>query len=305
MPKPNDLAALRESLETYYGLMHSEMLRDEDFYYRRYRKLFSAGSDVATYDIPIYEGSTAANIVNSYRFQINTESPTVVFRPPGSSRKSLDSASEMQLWGYAMLRKERENSSVDPYAQNAFDGLLRGAACKKITVDVENIPVRPASKKGQAWRDYQAALSSYWPFVSRAIDPISVFPAPSRTTPLPYVLEVQKRTVLDVMVDYPAFSDPEGRKARASGDFVTANNPARAVTWLEYWSVPVYRDGEVVEEGHYIVEIDGDRVIDKENPCGFVPYVFEYSGYGRIDQQADPSTLGVGILRDIRGDLGE
>ena len=122
-----------------------------------------------------------------------------------------------------------------------------------------------------------------WPFVTRAIDPIAVFPAPEDRRPLSYIIEKQERTAGEIKLDYPEWVDTDSK-----------NNPARRVEWLEYW-----------DSDEYIVEVEGQNVIHKDNPYGFVPYIYEYSGMGRRHHSNDPAHLAIGVLTNIMGELEE
>ena len=248
------------------------------------------------YDIRVHKTSTARDIVDGYKNQIRTDEPAVKYLMASSSKKADETRAKNEQWGRDMLRRERSNAIVDPSLQNAFDGLLRGAACKKILLDVGKIlGPKPKSKKDVA--EWQEKALTTWPFVSRAIDPKKVFPAPGNVRPIPYVIEVQNKTVSDMeahMVD--------GTWKDRSGE----NDPARTVYRLEYWSSPVFNDkGEQVEQGHYIVEVEGQEILSKENPYGFVPYIFEYSGMGRVDEDCDPEHLAISVLTGIAGELGK
>ena len=111
--------------------------------------------------------------------------------------------------------------------------------------------------------------------------------APGTRVPPPYILEVQKRRVADVLADYPNFN-PKLKDGRHDVDL------AREVEWFEYW------DAE-----NYIIEVDDQRLIDKPNPYGFIPYTFRYAGLGRTSSDGDPASLSVGILNVIEGELME
>jgi hypothetical protein len=93
-----------------------------------------------------------------------------------------------------------------------------------------------------------------------------------------------------------------GRWKDSSGE----NSPAREVIRYEYWSQPEYNDdGEEIESGWYIVEVEGQIIEEKENPYGFVPYIFEYSGMGRMDEDGDPEHLAISVLTGIAGELAK
>jgi hypothetical protein len=269
-------------LERYYGRAHRQMERAD----RIHNQDFTGLVDVP-YEIRVFLSSTASNIVQSYRNQIRTNEPTVDFSPGGTSRAVERHGVLMQKWGYGMLAEERRRSAIDPNLQCGFDLLLRGAACKKIMVDVNHM-MEPAPKKNsRKYKDWEMRAIRNWPYVSRAIDPLSIFPAPGDARPVPFVIEKQQRPAAALWEQYPEWNDP--RKHTKAGA-----NPARLVTWIEYWS-----------KDEYIVEADGELVFEKENPYGCVPYIFEWSGLGRAHADGDPSHLAVGILTHVMGELEE
>lgn len=282
--RPESLQTLLKQLQdNYYGNMLRKMEHMDSLYEQEYETLFSH-----EYNTPISRTSTSSTIVDGFRNQLRTDEPTVEFRAYGPSRKAQDHAGLMQMWGYGQLRMERERSDVDPNLQCGFDLLLRGAACKKVLVDVDLIPERPAVKRGsKAYLEWADQLAASWPFVIRAVDPMSVFPAPGWAKPLRYVVEVQKRWAVDMWDAYPDWAEQALRGADAS-------NPAKEITWVEYWS-----------PDWYIVEAEGVEVFSRPNPYGFVPYIYEFSGLGRRHSDGDPAHLAVSILERKLGDIEE
>ena len=139
-----------------------------------------------------------------------------------------------------------------------------------------------------------------FPWLVKAVDPLSVFPAPgSKRTPA-YVLECQTRTVLDMQMHYADhWHDPIVRRGGKK------RKPSDPVKWLEFWSGPTFKDGKQVDPGQYVVEADGIRIIDEPNPYGVLPYVFSYSGLGRANFDGEPSHLSEGILDSVVGELEE
>lgn len=262
----------------YLSGAHAQMERGD----RMFDQQFDGLLDVP-YEVRIFKSSTAANIIEGFRNQIRTDEPTVDYRPAGTSVAAKKNANLLKRWGYAQLRRERQVSILDPNLQCGFDLLLRGAACKKITVDVDNATSTPPRKGTKAYDEWETKALTRWPFVSRAIDPLSVFPSPGQRKPLDYMVERQVRYAGEVSALYPEWRNKDPKKL-----------PYRPVEWLEYW------DNE-----EYIVEADGQPVFNRENPYGFVPYVFEWSGMGRAHADADPRHLAIGILTSILGELEE
>jgi hypothetical protein len=276
------ITEIQANLERFYGRAHRAMERADKMHNQDF-----AGLIDVPYEIRVFLSSTAANIIDGYRNQIRTNEPTVNFQPSSHTRAAERHATMMKKWGYGMLERERIRGAIDPNLQCGFDLLLRGAACKKVVVDVDNM-VEPAPKKNtKAFKDWEVRAMNCWPYISRAIDPLSVFPAPGDYKPLPFIIEKQRRTAAQMWAQYPEWRDPKR-------DSKEGQNPARLVTWLEYWS-----------KDEYIVEADGEVVFEKENPYGFVPYIFEWSGLGRAHSDADPAHLAVGILTHILGELEE
>ena len=268
-----------ESLRDHYAGMHARMIRQDKIFEKQFMDLIDV-----PYELRIFESSTGSNIVEGFRNQLRTDKPTVVFRATGRSKAHESHANLMQKWGYGQLRMERIASKDDPTLQNGFDLLLRGACCKKILVDVDKLPAKMPTKKGtKKWMDWEYKAMDLWPFVSRAIDPLSVYPDPSDRKPLGYIVEKQYRTAGELERAYPNWEN----KYKDKG-------PGREVEWLEYW-----------DPERYVCEAEGQMLIEKENPYGFVPYIFEYSGMGKRHYDNDPRHLAIGVLTHVMGELEE
>ena len=279
----SDILAIFNDMDSYYRNTHRKMLRAD----RMVEQEFEGLIDVP-YEVRVFLSSTAANIVGGFRNQIKTSEPTVDFQPFGVSREAVKHGGLMQRWGRAMMRRERERSVIDPDLQCGFDLLLRGAACKKIVVDVDNMlePAPKGRRSEMAYRDWERLALRNWPFVTRAIDPLAVFPAPGQIKPIPFMIEKQTRHAGEMWRQYPGWVDPHKNKRNG-------RNPARTVEWLEYW-----------DEDEYIVLADGEMAFEpRANPYGFIPYIFEWSGYGRSHKDGDPAHLAVGVITEILGEL--
>jgi hypothetical protein len=271
------------SMEKHYSTAHSVM-RDAD---RLFNQEYEGLIDVP-YEVRIFRSSTPSRIVESFRNQIRTNEPTVDYRPVSSSKTDDKDATLMKRWGYSMLRKERLLSTMDPNLQCGFDLLLRGAACKKIVVDVDRMVESSPRRGTEKYREWENRATDSWPYISMAIDPMSVFPAPGQRKPLQFMLEKQTRYASDMWDMYPEWKDPQRNTKRGS-------DPTRRVDWVEYWDPCMYI---VLADGEYVME-------PRENPYGVVPYIFEWSGMGRAHSNGDPAHLAVGILTYIAGELEE
>ena len=296
--KPTSLKVLYNQLDRHYANMRSKMLRAEDIYEKKFRNLPSMPEGIF-----VHESSIGRNLVDNLRDQIRTDEPTVNFAPRGTNREAAKHKDLMELWGQHALKAAASHGEIDPAEQAKFDLLQRGAACVKWAHDADAIP-DPPDKEGmseaayrRALRDWQVDKAVSWPFVVKPVDPLNVYPSPGRK--LHYVLERQQRRAMDMWLDYgDIFTDP---KATAKD----GASPVRLVEWLEFWSAPVVRDGRQVESGWYIVEADGQRIIEQENPYGHVPYAWSYSGLGRKHYDGDPAHLAENVLEPIAGEIDE
>ena len=155
-----DITERHAELERYYSRAHRLMERAD----RMHNQDFSNLIDVP-YEIRIFLSSTASNIVDGYRNQIRTNEPTVNFQPAGITKASEKHGILMQKWGYGMLAQERLRGAIDPNLQCGFDLLLRGAACKKVVVDVDNMMEKPPKKNSAKYKEWEMRALSNWPSV--------------------------------------------------------------------------------------------------------------------------------------------
>jgi len=215
----------------------------------------------------------------------------VTYQATGRSQSALQFKELAQMWAAGILHEVGAGSLIDPVQQVVHDFLLRGAGCIKFLVDPEYM-LPPGSDENPD--------TGMFPWLVKAVDPLSIFPAPgSKRTPA-YVLECQTRTVLDMQMHYADhWHDPIVRRG---GKKRKASDP---VKWLEFWSGPSFKEGKQTDPGQYIVEADGIRIIDQPNPYGVLPYVFSYSGLGRANHDGEPSHLSEGILDSVVGELEE
>jgi len=270
-------------MEKHYAGTHASMRATERLHEQQY-----AGLVDVPYEVRIFQSSTPTRIIDGFRNQIRTNEPTVNVRPFGASKQDEKDALLLQRWGYGALQQESANSTVSPNAQCAMDLLLRGASCKKIIVDVERM-VGPAPRRGsKAYKLWELEAIRTWPYISVALDPLTVYPAPGQRKPLPFMIEKQIRYAGDLWDQYPDWSDPKRASRKADGD-----NPSRHVEWIEYWDNELYY---LMADGVFIQP-------PKKNPYGFVPYIFEWSGMGRSHADGDPRHLAIGILTNIAGEL--
>lgn len=289
------LADLLTQLKKYYGVAHQQMRDDDAFYYQDESVVGMRKPRL----IPTHFPASAANIVDNMREQMPTESPTIDWTPKTRSEESFNRRTLMIRWAEDRLRKMSERTEVAVFDQWKHDLLLRGAACSKVLVnpaEVPDKPVRGAFRRkaayDQAVTEWTEEVASNDYFIVRAIDPLSVYPSPGSNRPLLYMLEVQQRTVSEVLSKYDRFTDPVGVKLRAAGQGFKADDLMRPVEWLEFWS-----------EEWYVIEVDGERVVEVKNPYGMVPYIFEYSGLGREHADGDPKYLARGLLTGIHNEL--
>ena len=264
--------------EHYYSESQQQM-RDSD---NLYNQEFYLDIDLPE-NISVHKSSKATQIVDNLRDQIRVDEPVVVYREKGPKQKDQDHKAIMEMWGQNMLSQLSQAGMIDPLGQAPHDLILRGAACVKLIVREDSLEDKPAKVSKRAW---ESEMSHKPHFMLKPVDPLNCYPSPGNE--LTYMVEKQTRRVIDIRESYPHWKDPKAKKLHRS----LADNPLREVDWVEYWT-----------REEYIVEVDGDRIIDKPNPYGIIPYVYRYSGLGRYNADGNPKHLAVGILHSIQGEL--
>ena len=264
--------------EQYYGQAHEQM-NDAD---NLYNQDFYLNIDLPE-NINVHKSSKATQIVDNLRDQIRVDEPVVVYRERSPKQKDQEHKASLEQWGQNTLAQLSQAGMIDPLGQAPHDLILRGAACVKIIVREDSLDAKPPKVSKRAW---EAEMSHKPHFMLKPVDPLNCFPSPGNE--LTYMVEKQRRRVIDIRESYPHWADPKAKKFGKS----LADNPLREVEWVEFWT----RD-------EYIVEVDGDRIIDQPNPYGIIPYVYRYSGLGRYNADGNPRHLAVGILHSIQGEL--
>ena len=286
MKAPEDLQELESMMISYYAQTTTKRSRADKMYRHDVSSLMQVPEGMQ-----VHESSTPSLMVDNLRDQIRTDEPIVTYQATGKNRNALEFKEIAQMWATGVLHEISSGALIDPIQQVVHDFLLRGAGCIKFLVDPEYM-LPPGGDEDSD--------TGMFPWLVKAVDPLSVFPAPgSKRTPT-YVLECQTRTVLDMQMHYADhWHDPIVRRGGKK------RKPSDPVKWLEFWSGPTFKEGKQVDPGQYVVEADGIRIIDEPNPYGVLPYVFSYSGLGRSNFDGEPSHLSEGILDSVVGELEE
>ena len=264
--------------DRFYSEAHQQMT-DAD---RLYNQDFYLNIDLPE-NIAVHKSSKATQIVDNLRDQIRVDEPVVVYREKSPKQKDQEHKAMMEVWGQNMLAQLSQAGMIDPLGQAPHDLILRGAACVKIIVREDSLDDKPAKVSKRAW---ESEMSHKPHFLLKPVDPLNCYPSPGNE--LTYMVEKQTRRVIDIRESYPHWTDPKAKKLSKN----LTDNPLREVEWVEFWT----RD-------EYVVEVDGDRIIEKPNPYGIIPYVYRYSGLGRYNADGNPKHLAVGILHSIQGEL--
>ena len=264
--------------ENYYSETHHQMTVSDDLYNQN----FSLNVDLPE-NIAVHKSSKSTQIVDNLRDQIRVDEPVVVYRERSPKQKDQEHKAMMEQWGQNILAICSSSGMIDPMGQAPHDLILRGAACLKIIVREESLEDKPAKVSKRAW---EAEMANMPHFMLKPVDPLNCYPSPGNE--LTYMVEKQTRRVIDIRESYPHWQDPKAKKFGKG----MADNPLREVEWVEFWT-----------REEYIVEVDGDRIIEQPNPYGIIPYVYRYSGLGRYNADGNPKHLAVGILHSIQGEL--
>ena len=116
MRKPDNLKELLNTLEPLYSPWHAKVKVSRDIYYRKFRNLPSLPPGV-----PIHEASTGRNLVDNLADQMRTDEPRIMFRANGTSKKAIEHAELMKLWGTGMMDQIVAHAVVDPWGQAKHD----------------------------------------------------------------------------------------------------------------------------------------------------------------------------------------
>lgn len=279
------------------------MQRWHSLYHREY-----SGTIPLPTNVQWYESALPALLVDELSEQIRVTEPNVQVIGLGTSDSAKRTRDRLRMWANHTLHATASEGLNNPYAQARTDLNLRGAGCLKYIVKPEILDRE--QQPGESNRHYQQRRKQMAdmdidlaPFTVRAVDPLNLYPSPG-TGKLRYMLERQGRRVMDIWEAFPEWSDPVANSlVRIGGEArQQASNPLREVEWLEYWSW-LYSPKKDMYEGHYIIEIDGERVEDIANPYRRVPYAYRYSGMGRHNRDGDPADLAVSILAKVEGEL--
>ena len=264
--------------EHFYSQAHAQMRVSDNLYNQNYHLSIDLPENIT-----VHKSSKPTQIVDNLRDQIRVDEPVVLYRERGPKQKDQEHKALMEMWGQNMFQQLSQSGVIDPLGQAPHDLILRGAACWKIVVREDSLDDKPPKVSKKAW---ESEISHKPHFLVKPVDPLNCYPSPSGE--LTYMVEKQTRRVMDIRESYPHWTDPKAKKLTKN----LKDNPLREVTWIEYWT----RD-------EYIVEVDNERIIDRANPYGIIPYVYRYSGLGRYNSDGNPKHLAVGILHGIQGEL--
>lgn len=271
---PQDVATLHERMKTFYRAAHIKMETAQALYDHSFpdlAKLVPTGTFV-------HNPSTASSIIDHFRDNIRVQTIVPLRDDWGISKKARGEKALLLRLDSFIVDKFRADALVDPFTQVVFDMSLRGAAAWKVFYDPTRWPEEPSDASDEERKVWKEVRGQSFPLRLLPRDPGTVMPAPGGEFPIPWVIEEQTRSAWEV--ERLGWSNPKHRGANDE------------VTWVEYWSAESYK-----------VVVDGEFVIDEDNPYRVVPYVFEYSGMGRVDARGSPEALAVNLLEHAESEL--
>lgn len=271
----------------FYSNAHGKMEVAQGMYDRNFDWL----ADMVPEGVDIHRPSTAASIVDHFRDNVRVQKVIAEREDWGTGAEARAKKALLLRLDNYILERVRKEAPVDPFSQTIFDMALRGAACWKITFEEQKWPLAPEEMTVEERGKWREERGMSWPFKVMPVDALAVMPAPGGDWPIPWIVEQQKRTAWEV-------------KFRYGSKWESVKKGKEEVEWTEFWCSPHYDTHDrKTYPGWYVVLIDGVEIIGEENPYGVVPYVFEYSGMGRMDRSGDPSYLAVNILEKAESEL--
>lgn len=283
-PEPGDILRLYDQQKMFHGNAHRKMEQAQALYDHQFSEL----SKDLPEGLSIHAPSTASSIIDHFRDNVRVNRLIPERDEFGTSKAARERLALLLRIDNWVIQHIRHDSVIDPFVQTIFDMSLRGAAAWRVYFDQSKYTEPTDPDERRVWL---AEKGIVLPFEVRPIDPLTVYPAPGGKWPMEWVIERQTRAAWEVMSRYPSWQNSQNKQ------------PTDNVDWLEFFSAPYWDEGGAFHPGWYIVLADGDEVIGMENPFGAVPYVFEYSGMGRIDYTNDPASLAVNMLEKAESEL--
>jgi len=218
---------------------------------------------------------TGAWLIDGPTSHIITKNPQVTIMPKRTSESAIESAFKVttleNLWVKKMLRQ-----SPQPYREFVRNLMLRGEGWVRLILNENVIKLIMDDE----WD--KNSMSKYFPLLFLIPDPLNVFASPEEEYGIPRQLVMKfERSFRSIQMLYPEWSDPKNKDGKKG-----------KIDWLEYW-----------DKDYRYFEADGEPVLPdgiNENVLGFVPFVHGYSGFGRMAEDGDPSSLVMGRLDKVR-----
>ena len=288
-PTAAQVRVLATQQEAFFAKTREKQLAAKALYNHSFPDL----ADDVPDGLKIHEPSTASSIIDHFRDNVRVQLVLPERDEFGTSKAARERQALLLRIDTWILDKIRRESAVDPFTQTVFDMSLLGDAAWRIRYEpshwTDQPPKNAPDDVKKLWREERGLR---WPFSIQPVDPMGVMPAPGGEWPIPWLVEHQTRTVWEL-------------QARYGDKWPNTNNltPDQTVDWYEFWSESYFDEDGTMYPGWYVCIADGQEVVSMENPYNIVPYVFEYSGMGRIDISGDPSSLAVNMLEKAESEI--
>jgi hypothetical protein len=282
-PTLEEITELYEACKNYYGELQTAYDRDETFYELNFKTILGLPKEFEQDGVVL---PTARDLLDACVDHTDIHNARVFVNRKGTSAKSEEATEMMRKFYLGLINRIEQENQINPFRVAAKHYWLHGLGVLKTLWDADHWPDKPEQKKGEADEDYAIKIDKWradrnlkLPVLIQAVHPRNILIDPSGAES--YVFEARPKTVYNVKLMYPRWSNPKDKKITESVEHVSF--------WTPKYRCELY-DGEPILRTK-------DGIV--EHNYGFVPYVFIESGLGNINSTNDPVRRYVGILRYV------
>jgi len=270
-----------------YGPLRSLWEEDERFYELDFKKELNIPKQFAADRVIT---STGRDVVDAAINHTDIMNARVFVNKKGTGETSKDAAEMARKLALGLIHRSNVESSIAPGRVGAKHFWVYGLAVYKTVWDADRWLDKPEQKDDESEETYAKRIDEWraethlsLPIVIQPVNPYNILPDPYTGGDL-YVMEQRERSLFDVQLMYPHWTNPKGRKLKDKNDRPEI---------VSYWDKD-YRC-ELID-GQPVLKIKGGVV---NHNYGFIPYTLIESGLGNLDKDANPEQRYVGLLRYI------
>jgi len=283
-PTVDDIKSQFKKDKATYGKLREQFEQDELFYELNFKDKLHVADQFKDDRVVV---STARDVVDAAINHTDIMNARVFVNKQGTGDVAKEAAEMQRKLALGLIHRTNVESSIAPGRVGAKHFWLHGLAVYKTVWDADRWLDKPERKEGESEESYAHRIDEWrsethlsLPIIIQPVNPSNIIPDPNTGGEL-YVFEWRERSLFDVKLQWPNFSNPLGKKDDEPIDYVS-------------WWNGLYRCEML--DGEPILKIAGGVVNHK---YGFLPYTLIESGLGNLSKAARPEMRYVGLLRYI------